>query len=118
MVVDEPAGIPLAIQGGSAHGGKTPFAEKPEMHRRRYLIVVSRDQPDLCRHLRQMFAGIDGVDVVLDRRHGRRWQWTQSRGYEERGEDRRRPCNLDAGIAHRSFVIVNPEDDTITPPAA
>jgi hypothetical protein len=118
MVLDEAASIPLAIQEGSAHGGRAPFAGKRETHRPRYLIVVSRDQPDLWRHLRQMFTGIDGVDVVLDRRHGGRWQWAQSSGYEERGEDRRRPRNLNAGFAHRSFVIVNPNETAITSPAA
>jgi len=118
MVLDEAAGIPLAIQDGSAHAERTSVGGRPETQRPRYLIVVSRDQPDLWRHLRQMFTGIDGVDVVLDRRHGGRWQWAQSRGYEERGEDRRRPRNSDAGFAHRSFVVVNPEDTAITPPAA
>jgi hypothetical protein len=117
MVVDEAAGIPLVLQAGSTHGGRTPFTGKPETHRPRYLIVVSREQPDLWRHLRQLFTGIAGVDIVLDRRHGGRWQWTQSRVYEERGDDRRRPRNLDAGLSHRSFVIVNPEEGAVTPPA-
>ena len=118
MVLDEAASISLAIQEGSAHGGRTPFAGKRETHRPRYLIVVSRDQPDLWRHLRQMFTGIGGVDIVLDRRHGGRWQWTQSCTYEERGEDRRRTRDLDAGLPHRSFVIVTPEEAAVTRPAA
>jgi len=118
MVFDEAAGIPLALREGSTNGGRTPFAGNPETHRPRYLIVVSREQPDLWRHLRQLFTGIAGVDIVLDRRHGGRWQWAQSRAFEERGEDRRRPRNLDAGLSHRSFVIVNPEETAITPPAA
>ena len=118
MVFDEAAGIPLALREGYTNSGRTPFAGNPETHRPRYLIVVSREQPDLWRHLRQLFTGIAGVDIVLDRRHGGRWQWAQSQACAERGEDRRRPRNLDAGLSHRSFVIVNPEDTAITPPAA
>jgi len=117
MVVDEAAGFPVQMQEGPTDGERPPVAGKPETRRARYLIVVSREQPDLWRHLRQMFTGIRGVDVVLDRRHGGRWQWAQSRAHEERGEDRRRPRSLEAGLAHRSFVIVNPEDTAITPPA-
>ena len=118
MVVEEAAGIPAAAHGASADAGRSAITEEPATHRPRYLIVVSREQPDLWRHLRQMFTGIGGVDVVLDRRHGGRWQWAQSRGYEERGEDRRRLRNLDMGLSHRSFVIVKPEEAAVAPPTA
>lgn len=118
MAVDGTTGTPLALQEDSTSGRETPFAGRIETRRPRYLIVVSREQPDLWRHLRQLFTGIDGVNIVLDRRHGGRWQWAQSRAYEERGEDRRRPRNLDAGLSHRSFVIVNPDETGITPTAA
>lgn len=116
MAADETTGAPLAVKETSTPGGERPFAGCTETRRPRYLIVVSREQPDLWRHLRQLFTGIDGVNIVLDRRHGGRWQWAQSRAYEERGEDRRRPRNLDAGLSHRSFVIVNPDEMTSGPP--
>jgi hypothetical protein len=115
MALDEAPGAPLALQEGSAPAGGIPFAGRHETRRPRYLIVVSREQPDLWRHLRQLFTDIDGVNIVLDRRHGGRWQWAQSRAYEERGEDRRRPRNLDAGLSHRSFVIVSPDETTVKP---
>jgi len=118
MADDGRTSTPLALQDDSTPGGGTPFPGRIETRRPRYLIVVSREQPDLWRHLRQMFTGIRGVDVVLDRRHGGRWQWAQSRAHEERGEDRRRPRSLEAGLAHRSFVIVNPEEAAVTPPAS
>lgn len=116
MAVDEAPGAPVALQEGRTTGGKAPLAGGPQTRRPRYLIVVSREQPDLWRHLRQLFTGIDGVNIVLDRRHGGRWQWAQSRAYEERGEDRRRPRTVDAGLSHRSFVIVNPDETTGKPP--
>jgi len=118
MAVDEATGFPVKMQEGPTDGERPPFAGRPETRRPRYLIVVSREQPDLWRHLRQMFTGIGGVDIVLDRRHGGRWQWTQSCAYEERGEDRRRTRDLDAGLPHRSFVIVTPEEAAVTRPAA
>jgi len=117
MAVDGTTGTPLAFQEDSTPGGGTPFEGRIETRRPRYLIVVSREQPDLCRHLRQLFTGIDGVNIVLDRRHGGRWQWAQSRAYEERGEDRRRPRNPDAGLSYRSFVIVNPDETGVKSPA-
>jgi hypothetical protein len=52
----------------------------------RWLLVVQRDQPDLCRHLEQRFRDIAFVRVVLDRR--RRARRT---GAERRGRERRRP---------------------------
>jgi hypothetical protein len=110
MVFDEAAGIPLVTQDGHNLGESAAPTSQPERRQARYLIVVSRDQPDLWRHLRQMLTGVDGIQVVLDRRHGGRWQWSQSRGYEERGTDRRRPPSSQTGFAQRSFVIVDPED--------
>lgn len=116
MAVDEASGAPVGLDERSVPSGVMPFAGKREARRPRYLIVVSREQPDLWRHLRQLFTGIDGVNIVLDRRHGGRWQWAQSRAYEERGEDRRRPRNLDGGLSRRSFVIVSPDEASGKPP--
>ena len=86
-----------------------PADEQPEAPRPRYLIVVARDQPDLWRHLRQSFGELRGVDVVLDRRHGGRWQWAQSWEYEQRGMDRRRAADAASRLSHRSVMIVHPE---------
>jgi hypothetical protein len=74
--------------------------------RARYLIIVARDQSDLWQHLRRTFGGIDGVEVLLDRRHGGWWQFTQSREYQERGTDRRRPANLETAVRYNAFQVV------------
>jgi hypothetical protein len=34
----------------------------------RWLLVVRRDQPRLYAHLREAFAGVEVVEVILDRR--------------------------------------------------
>jgi hypothetical protein len=57
----------------------------------RWLLVVQRDQPDLCQHLVQRFQGIDSVQVVLDRREGGRPRRVRQIGAERRGRERRRP---------------------------
>ena len=110
MAPDSVADCPVAAPEGSTHGGSTPSTRKRQTERARYLIVVSREQPDLWRHLRQILTGVDGVDVVLDRRYGGRWQWSQSREFEERGADRRQHPLSETLFGHRSFVIVNPAD--------
>jgi len=74
--------------------------------RARYLIIVSRDQSDLWRHLQETFAGVDEIEVVLERRHGGWWQWTQSRQYQERGADRRGPPVMEADFRDRAFQVV------------
>lgn len=75
----------------------------------RVLVVVARDQPDLWRHLTRDFLGYKHVEVVLDRRHGGRWQWTQTREMQERAIDRRRPESADADLRYRAFLIVPPQ---------
>jgi hypothetical protein len=82
------------------------FPHSTEGERGRYLIIVAREQFDLLRHLRQTFEGVDQVEVVLDRRHGGWWQWTQSREYQERGADRRRPPKLEADHCYPAFQVV------------
>ena len=112
MVVDETTGIPPSARQETPNSPERVSAGTPQASRPRYVIVVSRDQSDLWRHLRQMFTGVHGVEVVLDRRHRGRWPWTQSRGFEAREEDRRR-SRPQAGFSHRSFVVVNPEDPPV-----
>lgn len=100
--------------------GANPSCAEPHRtaQRSRYLIIVSRDQPDLWRHLRQLLTDADGFEVVLDRRHGGRWQWSQSAAFQERGADRRRAHDPRVGFAQRSFVIVDPAGSHATRPAA
>jgi hypothetical protein len=112
MVPDSLTGCQVATPEGCAGGGSVPSTERLQTERPRYLIVVSREQPDLWRHLRQILTGVDGVDVVLDRRYGGRWQWSQSRELQERGVDRRQHPVSETLFGHRSFVIVNPAVST------
>jgi hypothetical protein len=114
MVLENAPGAVPAIDAGSTPGVTTPASGQPETTRPRYLIVVARDQPDLWRHLRKSVGELKGVDVVLDRRHGGRWQWAQSSEYEQRGMDRRRATDADNRLSHRSVMIVHPEGSSPT----
>jgi len=49
-------------------------------------------------------AALVGADLVL------------GASARARGEDRRRPRNLNAGLSHRSFVIVSPDETGVNPP--
>jgi len=118
MASDRVSGTPLSTQVTPAPGGSPASTGQHQAHRPRYLIIVSRDQPDLWRHLQQLLTAVDGFEVVLDRRHGGRWQWSQSLEYQERGADRRRPPNPETGFSQRSFVIVDPTGSNVTRPAA
>jgi hypothetical protein len=57
----------------------------------RWLLVVQRDQPDLCRHLEQRFRDISFVQVVLDRRRRDRRRRARRTRLEQRGRERRQP---------------------------
>jgi hypothetical protein len=57
----------------------------------RWLLVVQRDQPDLCRDLEQRFRDVAFVQVVLDRRGRDRRGRVRRTGAEQRGRERRRP---------------------------
>jgi len=71
----------------------------------RKLVVVARDQFDLWWQLCQAFTKVDGVEVVLDRRQGGRWQWAESQQLRERGRDRRDPPNGESDLAGRAFRV-------------
>jgi hypothetical protein len=86
--------------------------EQPRTSRPRYLIVVARDQPDLWRHLQASIGELTGVDVVLDRRYGGRWQWAKSREYERHGLDRRRATCAANRLSHPSVMFVHSEDSS------
>lgn len=75
----------------------------------RVLVIVARDQPDLWRYLTRDFGGYKHVEVILDRRHGGRWQWAQTRELQERASDRRRPESSDSDLRYRAFMIVPPQ---------
>jgi hypothetical protein len=106
MARDHVTGTPLSTQAGPAPRDNPASTGQPQTHRPRYLIIVSRDQPDLWRHLRQLLTGVDGVDVVLNRRHGDGGSGAIAE-YQARA-DRRRPSIRD-GFLSAVFVIVDPQ---------
>jgi len=55
----------------------------------RLLIVVKRREPSLREYLTRAMAGVDGVHVMGDRRHGERRRETRSVHGERRQADRR-----------------------------
>lgn len=56
----------------------------------RYLVIASRDQPELCDRLTRDFSNDKTVQVLLDRRQGKRRQRLQPPEGERRRSDRRR----------------------------
>ena len=71
----------------------------------RKLVVVARDQFDLWWQLCQALTTADGVEVVLDRRQGGRWQWAESQQRQERGRDRRHSPNGEGDLSGRAFLV-------------
>jgi hypothetical protein len=60
--VGPPASVTRATRSGPAvPGGKS-----------QWIILVARDQPELLEHLVRSFAGDDKVEVIMDRRRGKR----------------------------------------------
>ncbi len=57
----------------------------------RYLVIVARDQADMCDYLTRQFSEDQAVQVLLDRR-----QRVRAPGSAPRPADRRRQPGLDA----------------------
>ena len=72
----------------------------------RYLLIVARNQPDLCHYLKNNFAGDEKVEVILDRRRGDRRQGIQPHEVERRRGERRHQPGTEKDLNYRSFVIV------------
>ena len=107
MLDDRFSKIPDLAQDGDAGSAITTLpAGQMRTDRTRYLVIVARDQPDLLRHLKQTLTEFNGVEVILDRRHGGRWQWTQSRERQDQDADRRLMPNRESDLGNRSFLIV------------
>ncbi len=107
MLDDRFSKIPDLAQSGNAGSASTTLvAGQLRTDRARYLVIVARDQPDLLRHLKQTLTEFHGVEVILDRRHGGRWQWTQSRERQDQDADRRLMANRESDLGNRSFLII------------
>ena len=80
----------------------------------RTLIIVARDEPELCQSLKEQFAADEAVEVILDRRLDERrqaiQQWEPDR---RRGVDRRRPWRIETDVRSRRYVIIGPQPRTL-----
>lgn len=67
---------------------------------RRVIVIVARDRPELFEYLRAGFDGVDGVQVILDRR--------VRLGRVEEGAidpERRRELDVYDELAMRGFIV-------------
>ena len=76
-------------------------SSSPRQANPRCLIVVRRDEPELCEHLRQLAEDVE-VKVFLDRR---RDSVLAAEGIEC---DRRRPTSIERDVNSRQYIIVPP----------
>ena len=101
---DQPAALSaLKPDGGAPADTSLPAAMQAGEERK--LVVVAREQFDLWWQLCQALTTVDGVEVVLDRRQGGRWQWAESQQRQERGRDRRYSPNGESDLSGRAFRV-------------
>ena len=79
----------------------------------RYLVIVSRTEPDLYNYLRRAFSGDKKVQVFLDRRQGQRRQRVQPYEPERRRADRRRQRSLDEDLRFCGSVLTRTQRGSI-----
>jgi hypothetical protein len=73
----------------------------------RYLVIVSRERPDLFDEMQRRFASDPTVQVLLDRRDGDRRQREHARPAERRARDRRETTmHVTASLWLAGYVIV------------
>ena len=77
------------------------------------LIIVARDQPELCRALRRQLAADPKVLVFPDRRRWERRRLARALAFDQRGPDRRRPPSLEHDVSQRSFVIIRQQEGVV-----
>jgi hypothetical protein len=69
--------------------------------RSRYLIIVSRERPELCHHLREVVGEAD-IEILIDRREPGTTAMASAWS-----EDRRRQPGPDNDIIGRHYLIVS-----------
>ena len=70
----------------------------------RIFVVVAKNRPELYRYFAAGFAGVDGVEVILDRRIGPDEPIERSGGHEV--QNRRIARDVYEELEERGFVIV------------
>lgn len=66
---------------------------------RKVLVIVARDRPELYDYLKTAFDGVEGVQVILDRRV------MLGRGQGEVDPERRRELDVYDELAMRGFIV-------------
>jgi hypothetical protein len=89
---------------GSNNGVSTPATQTAV----RGLLIVARDQIELCRSLKQAFGDSERVTVLLDRRQGERRHGIQPVTADRRGIDRRSLPHIEDDLRLRKYVLVRP----------
>lgn len=64
-------------------------------------VVVAKNRPDLYQYFTSSFAGVDGIEVILDRRIG-----PDDPPGPAGASERRNPRNIYEQLEIRGFVIV------------
>lgn len=72
----------------------------------RYVCIVAHGQPDLLDLFTRFFADDADVEVVVDRRIGRRRSEAASAGWERRLAQRRRQPDVDAHLRKQGWALV------------
>ena len=71
-----------------------------------HLFIVAWNRPDLWDYWKRWFAGVESVEVILDRRRGERRQAPQAFEPERRGAERRGRQDIDDELRTGGFAIV------------
>jgi hypothetical protein len=102
---DQPTALSALRPDGVAPADTPRLPAVMQAGQGRKLVVVARDQFDLWWQLCQALTTADGVEVVLDRRQGGRWQWAESQQRQERGRDRRHSLHGEGDLSGRAFLV-------------
>lgn len=95
---------PIPAPGGNGVSERLREPErKPRPGQPRCLIVVRRDEPELCEHLRTL-AGEEDVEILLDRRRDR-----AVLGADRHEADRRQPLSMEKDLRYRQYIIASPQ---------
>ena len=89
---------------GSNNGVSSPATQSAV----RGLLIVARDQLELCQSLKQAFGDSEQVAVILDRRQGERRRGIAPVTADRRGNDRRSFPHIEDDLRVRQYVLVRP----------
>ena len=83
-------------------------AAQPSLAGGRILLIVAREEPELCAYMTRLVAEDENVQVLLDRR--RHASIFETEGCEA---DRRRPQKMETDLRYRPFMIVRAQDSPV-----